>query len=43
MTAASGTPYASIVFYRERIGARIAVRSALKAEGLIPWPKVPPD
>jgi glutathione S-transferase len=36
-------PYASIVSYRERIGARIAVRSALKAEGLIPWPKVPPD
>ena len=36
-------PYASIGSYRERIGTRIAVRSALNAEGLVPWPKAPPD
>ncbi len=36
-------PYTSIGSYRERIGTRIAVRSALNAEGLVPWPKAPPD
>jgi glutathione S-transferase len=34
--------YTSVVSYRERIGARIPVRSALKAEGLIRWPNSPP-
>jgi glutathione S-transferase len=36
------SPYANIVSYRERIGARAAVRSAMEAEGLIPWPSSPP-
>jgi glutathione S-transferase len=35
-------PYTNIASYRERITARIPVRCALKAEGLIPWPKSPP-
>jgi glutathione S-transferase len=34
------SPYASVVSYRRRIGARIPVR---KAEGLIPWPNSPPN
>jgi glutathione S-transferase len=34
--------YPNIVSHRERIGARAAVRSALEAEGLIPWPSSPP-
>jgi glutathione S-transferase len=34
--------YANVVAHRERIGARIAVCSALEAEGLIPWPSSPP-
>jgi glutathione S-transferase len=37
------SPYASIASYRKRIGARAAVRSALSAEGLIPWPNLPPS
>jgi hypothetical protein len=37
------SPYASIASYRKRIGARAAVRSALEAEGLIPWPNLPPS
>jgi glutathione S-transferase len=36
------SPYTNVVSYRERIGARAAVRSALGAEGLIPWPCSPP-
>jgi glutathione S-transferase len=34
--------YPNVVSHRERIGARAAVRSALEAEGLIPWPTSPP-
>jgi len=30
--------YPNVVSYRERVGARTAVRSAIEAEGLIPWP-----
>ena len=36
------SPYANVATYRERIGERDAVRSALEAEGLIPWPSSPP-
>ena len=36
------SPYTNIASYRERIGERAAVRSALEAEGLIPWPSSPP-
>jgi glutathione S-transferase len=36
------SPFTNIITYRKRIGARNAVRSALGAEGLIPWPKAPP-
>ena len=36
------SPYTNIASYRERIGERDAVRSALEAEGLIPWPSSPP-
>jgi glutathione S-transferase len=36
------SPYANVASYRERIGGRIAVRAALEAEGLIPWPSSPP-
>jgi len=36
------SPYTNIASYRERIGERAAVRSALGAEGLIPWPSSPP-
>jgi glutathione S-transferase len=35
--------YANVVSYRERIGARAAVRSAMEAEGLIPWPSAQPQ
>lgn len=37
------SPYTSIASYRGRIGERAAVNSALKAEGLIPWPNSPPN
>jgi glutathione S-transferase len=37
------SPYTSIASYRRRIGERAAVHSALKAEGLIPWPSSPPN
>ena len=30
--------YANVVSYRRRIGARAPVRTALEAEGAIPWP-----
>ena len=36
------SPYAKVVSHRARIGERVAVRSALKAEGLVPWPNSPP-
>src|SRR5262249_51641159 len=36
------SPYANVVSHRERIRSRDAVRSAMKTEGLIPWPKAPP-
>jgi glutathione S-transferase len=36
------SPYTNVASYRERIGERAAVRSALEAEGLIPWPNSPP-
>jgi glutathione S-transferase len=36
------SPFENIFSYRERIGGRDAVRSALKAEGLVPWPISPP-
>ena len=36
------SPYANVASFRERIGGRIAVRTALEAEGLIPWPSSPP-
>ena len=36
------SPYTNVASYRERIGKRAAVRSALEAEGLIPWPSSPP-
>ena len=36
------SPYTNIASYRERIGERDTVRSALEAEGLIPWPSSPP-
>jgi glutathione S-transferase len=35
--------YTSVASYRERISSRIPVRSALQAEGLIPWPNSPPS
>jgi glutathione S-transferase len=37
------SPYANVVSYRKRIGARAAVRSAMEAEGLIPWPSSQPQ
>jgi glutathione S-transferase len=37
------SPYANVVSYRGRIGTRAAVRRAMKAEGLIPWPSVQPQ
>jgi glutathione S-transferase len=36
------SPYRTVISYRERIGERAAVRSALQAEGLVPWPNSPP-
>ena len=36
------SPYANVISYRERIAQRAAVRSALAAEGLIPWPSSAP-
>src|SRR5262249_40644823 len=36
------SPYANVVSYRGRIGVRVAVRRAMEAEGLIPWPSVQP-
>jgi glutathione S-transferase len=35
-------PYANVVSHRERISSRPAVRAALEAEGLVPWPNSPP-
>jgi len=37
------SPYANFVSYRGRIGTRAAVRRAMEAEGLIPWPSVQPQ
>src|SRR3974390_1352113 len=36
------SPYANVVSLRTRVGARVAVRSAMEAERLIPWPNSPP-
>jgi len=36
------SPYTNVASCRERIAERAAVRSALEAEGLIPWPSSPP-
>jgi glutathione S-transferase len=36
------SPYQNVISYRKRIGGRAAVRGALEAEGLIPWPSSPP-
>jgi glutathione S-transferase len=36
------SPYANVVSHCKRISARAAVRAALEAEGLIPWPSSPP-
>ena len=36
------SPYANVVSHRERVRARAAVRSAMEAERLIPWPSSPP-
>jgi glutathione S-transferase len=36
------SPYANVVSLRKRISARAAVRAALEAEGLVPWPSSPP-
>jgi glutathione S-transferase len=36
------SPYANLVAFRQRVGARAAVRSALAAEGLDPWPRSRP-
>jgi len=37
------SPYTNVVSYRGRIGTRAAVRSAMEAEGLIPWPSAQPQ
>src|SRR5262245_8507249 len=37
------SPYANVISYRGRIGTRAAVRRAMEAEGLIPWPSVQPQ
>jgi glutathione S-transferase len=34
--------YANVISLRRRISTRAAVRAALEAEGLIPWPSSPP-
>ena len=34
--------YSQVVSYRERIASRPAVQTAMKAEGLIHWPRSPP-
>ena len=36
------SPYSHVVSYRERIAARPAVQTAMKAEGLVPWPSSQP-
>ena len=36
------SPYANVVSLRTRVRAREAVRSAMEAERLIPWPSSPP-
>jgi glutathione S-transferase len=36
------SPYANVVSLRARVRARAAVRSAMEAERLIPWPSSPP-
>jgi glutathione S-transferase len=36
------SPYTNVALHRGRISARAAVRSAMEAEGLIPWPSSPP-
>jgi glutathione S-transferase len=36
------SPYANVISFRKRIGARIAVQSAMEAESLIPWPNSQP-
>ncbi len=36
------TSYSNVLVYRAHVGARPAVRAALNAEGLIPWPCRPP-
>ncbi len=35
------SPYANVVSHHKRIGERAAVRAAMEAEGLIPWPSSP--
>jgi glutathione S-transferase len=37
------SPYPHVLSHRQRVGARKAVRSALAAEGLLPWPDSPPS
>ena len=36
------SPFAHVVAYRARIAGRPAVRAAMMAEGLVPWPDKPP-
>jgi glutathione S-transferase len=36
------TSYSNVLAYRGHVGARPAVRAAMNAEGLIPWPCRPP-
>ena len=36
------SPYANVVSHCKRISARTAVRAALEAEDLVPWPSSPP-
>jgi glutathione S-transferase len=36
------SPYTHVLRFRDRIRARPAVRSAMKAEGLVPWPNSQP-
>jgi glutathione S-transferase len=36
------SPYPNVDSHRKRISARAAVRTALEAEGLVPWPISPP-